>query len=133
MTWVSLCICWILESLLLIRILCWQARREKISERMKILQDLVPGCNKVEAFVSEIMLYILFNEAFFFFVSNLFTLIALLLFWNKQMKISFLSLAEITFMKRILEQIHVVRFDNVWINFKEFCYKSIWPCVLWSP
>lgn len=24
-----------------------QARREKISERMKILQDLVPGCNKV--------------------------------------------------------------------------------------
>ncbi|EPS72657.1 hypothetical protein M569_02101, partial [Genlisea aurea] len=23
------------------------ARREKISERMKILQDLVPGCNKV--------------------------------------------------------------------------------------
>lgn len=25
----------------------WQARREKISERMKILQDLVPGCNKV--------------------------------------------------------------------------------------
>lgn len=27
--------------------LLWQARREKISERMKILQDLVPGCNKV--------------------------------------------------------------------------------------
>jgi len=26
---------------------CGQARREKISERMKILQDLVPGCNKV--------------------------------------------------------------------------------------
>lgn len=24
-----------------------QARREKISDRMKILQDLVPGCNKV--------------------------------------------------------------------------------------
>ncbi|MFS7963242.1 putative transcription factor bHLH family [Helianthus anomalus] len=24
-----------------------RARREKISERMKILQDLVPGCNKV--------------------------------------------------------------------------------------
>ena len=24
-----------------------QARREKISERMKILQNLVPGCNKV--------------------------------------------------------------------------------------
>jgi hypothetical protein len=24
-----------------------QARREKISERMKVLQDLVPGCNKV--------------------------------------------------------------------------------------
>lgn len=28
-----------------------------------------------------------------------------------------------TFMKRILEQIHVVRFDNVWINFKEFPIK----------
>ena len=24
-----------------------QVRREKISERMKFLQDLVPGCNKV--------------------------------------------------------------------------------------
>ncbi|ESQ29553.1 hypothetical protein EUTSA_v10023982mg, partial [Eutrema salsugineum] len=24
-----------------------KARRDKISERMKILQDLVPGCNKV--------------------------------------------------------------------------------------
>lgn len=24
-----------------------QVRREKISERMKYLQDLVPGCNKV--------------------------------------------------------------------------------------
>ena len=24
-----------------------QVRREKISERMKLLQDLVPGCNKV--------------------------------------------------------------------------------------
>ncbi|MGV7400568.1 helix-loop-helix domain-containing protein, partial [Mycobacterium kansasii] len=24
-----------------------RARREKISERMRILQDLVPGCNKV--------------------------------------------------------------------------------------
>lgn len=24
-----------------------RARREKISERMKVLQDLVPGCNKV--------------------------------------------------------------------------------------
>jgi len=28
-------------------LLFWQARREKISERMKVLQDLVPGCNKV--------------------------------------------------------------------------------------
>lgn len=28
----------------------WQARREKISERMKILQDLVPGCNKVSTY-----------------------------------------------------------------------------------
>lgn len=28
--------------------LCYgQVRREKISERMKFLQDLVPGCNKV--------------------------------------------------------------------------------------
>lgn len=25
----------------------WQIRREKISERMKLLQDLVPGCNQV--------------------------------------------------------------------------------------
>ncbi|KAL0355954.1 UNVERIFIED_CONTAM: Transcription factor [Sesamum radiatum] len=28
-----------------------RARREKISERMKILQDLVPGCNKVFSFL----------------------------------------------------------------------------------
>lgn len=28
-------------------LLFWQVRREKISERMKFLQDLVPGCNKV--------------------------------------------------------------------------------------
>uniref|UniRef100_A0A5B6YQX9 Putative transcription factor bHLH79 n=1 Tax=Davidia involucrata TaxID=16924 RepID=A0A5B6YQX9_DAVIN len=38
-----------------------RARREKISERMKILQDLVPGCNKVigKAFVlDEIINYI---------------------------------------------------------------------------
>lgn len=47
-------------KLILLRMLYWefvniysinysdmQARREKISERMKILQDLVPGCNKV--------------------------------------------------------------------------------------
>lgn len=26
---------------------CVQVRREKISERMKFLQDLVPGCSKV--------------------------------------------------------------------------------------
>jgi hypothetical protein len=25
-----------------------QVRREKISERMKLLQDLVPGCSKVD-------------------------------------------------------------------------------------
>jgi hypothetical protein len=25
----------------------WQARREKISKKMKCLQDIVPGCNKV--------------------------------------------------------------------------------------
>lgn len=25
----------------------WQVRREKISERMRFLQDLVPGCNKI--------------------------------------------------------------------------------------
>lgn len=30
-----------------IPILFSQVRREKISERMKLLQDLVPGCNKV--------------------------------------------------------------------------------------
>ncbi|KAG5056656.1 hypothetical protein JHK86_011652 [Glycine max] len=38
-----------------------RARREKISERMKILQDLVPGCNKVigKAFVlDEIINYV---------------------------------------------------------------------------
>ena len=40
-----------------------QARREKISERMKILQDLVPGCNKVWfycllSFVSALSIYI---------------------------------------------------------------------------
>ncbi|XP_073272385.1 transcription factor bHLH79-like isoform X2 [Primulina huaijiensis] len=29
-----------------------RARREKISERMKIVQDLVPGCNKVSSFLS---------------------------------------------------------------------------------
>lgn len=28
-----------------------QVRREKISERMKFLQDLVPGCNKVNKIV----------------------------------------------------------------------------------
>ena len=28
-------------------VLFWQLRREKISERMKLLQDLVPGCTKV--------------------------------------------------------------------------------------
>lgn len=27
--------------------MCVQVRREKISERMKYLQDLVPGCNKI--------------------------------------------------------------------------------------
>ena len=25
----------------------WQARREKLSKKMKCLQDIVPGCNKV--------------------------------------------------------------------------------------
>jgi hypothetical protein len=30
------------------RLFCFvQVRREKISERMKYLQDLVPGCNKI--------------------------------------------------------------------------------------
>lgn len=37
---------------------CGQARREKISERMKILQDLVPGCNKV-IFFSTCKLFLL--------------------------------------------------------------------------
>ncbi|KAJ1375215.1 Myc-type, basic helix-loop-helix [Sesbania bispinosa] len=52
------CVMW-LQSSLHSTISSWQtarsrmgcvvfvARREKISERMKILQDLVPGCNKV--------------------------------------------------------------------------------------
>lgn len=31
----------------MLSIILVQARREKISERMKILQDLVPSCNKV--------------------------------------------------------------------------------------
>lgn len=44
-----------------------QARREKISERMKILQDLVPGCNKVLFyylinFVSSLVVEITGNE-----------------------------------------------------------------------
>uniref|UniRef100_A0A5B7AA02 BHLH domain-containing protein n=1 Tax=Davidia involucrata TaxID=16924 RepID=A0A5B7AA02_DAVIN len=34
-----------------------RARREKISERMKILQDLVPGCNKVGWQFSDFILY----------------------------------------------------------------------------
>lgn len=38
-----------------------QARREKISERMKILQDLVPGCNKVSVLT---YLYTLTNSYF---------------------------------------------------------------------
>lgn len=28
-------------------VICLQVRREKISERMRLLQELVPGCNKV--------------------------------------------------------------------------------------
>ena len=36
------------DSLYLMQMFCLvQVRREKISERMKYLQDLVPGCNKV--------------------------------------------------------------------------------------
>lgn len=31
--------------------LIMQVRREKISERMKFLQDLVPGCSKVNIFI----------------------------------------------------------------------------------
>lgn len=33
--------------LTLVILSCEQVRREKISERMRLLQDLVPGCNKV--------------------------------------------------------------------------------------
>ena len=32
---------------LMIQLFCLQVRREKISERMRLLQELVPGCNKV--------------------------------------------------------------------------------------
>lgn len=35
------------NKMLLFFLLLTQARREKISERMKFLQDLIPGCNKV--------------------------------------------------------------------------------------
>ena len=35
------------NSRVLIGCFLWQARREKISKKMKYLQDLVPGCNKV--------------------------------------------------------------------------------------
>lgn len=35
------------SKIFLIRSVFIQVRREKISERMKLLQDLVPGCNKV--------------------------------------------------------------------------------------
>ena len=41
----------ILQFSTLLLIVAWpfemQFRREKINERMKLLQDLVPGCNKV--------------------------------------------------------------------------------------
>ncbi|KAJ6882120.1 hypothetical protein NC651_028666 [Populus alba x Populus x berolinensis] len=36
-----------------------RARRERISERMKILQDLVPGCNKVLIYLAGLILVIL--------------------------------------------------------------------------
>ncbi|KAL2583685.1 hypothetical protein AAZX31_14G089700 [Glycine max] len=32
---------------LMIQLFCLQVRREKISERMRLLQELVPGCNKI--------------------------------------------------------------------------------------
>jgi len=41
------CLLYLWLQLLLTSFCFLQARREKISERMKILQDLVPGCNKV--------------------------------------------------------------------------------------
>ncbi|KAH1089534.1 hypothetical protein J1N35_016791 [Gossypium stocksii] len=40
-----------------------RVRREKISERMKLLQDLVPGCNKV-TYVFDIMSELAFNTGY---------------------------------------------------------------------
>lgn len=37
----------VLNFILNLEISCLQVRREKISERMRLLQELVPGCNKV--------------------------------------------------------------------------------------
>jgi len=36
-----------------------QVRREKIGERMKFLQDLVPGCNKVIAYENTSLLVLI--------------------------------------------------------------------------
>ena len=40
----------------------FQVRREKISEKMKMLQGLVPGCDKVS--------YIVFKLSFLSFINN---------------------------------------------------------------
>jgi hypothetical protein len=37
-----------------------QLRREKISERMKLLQNLVPGCSKVRVLLEEKRSFVLF-------------------------------------------------------------------------
>jgi hypothetical protein len=54
---------WSAETLYL---LCAQLRREKISERMKLLQDLVPGCSKVGIYI---YIYFLRTERVVYFLS----------------------------------------------------------------
>ena len=41
-----------------------QVRREKISERMKLLQDLVPGCSKVHYAKKMFFLCVQFENVF---------------------------------------------------------------------
>lgn len=49
-------------------ILTFQARREKISDRMKLLQSLVPGCDKVN--ILPLFLFLFLPPFPFPFISN---------------------------------------------------------------